>query len=96
MITKNKIEQKLKEVENKFQELSEKDPYEEFWCSPHYLACELVKKQVDDTINFIEKFTPRGERGMKFQKLLNSLTDLSYYQKIEDQKILEALEELTS
>lgn len=88
--TKQKVERMLTGVENRFIDLhnEENDP-NQYWCSPWYLAFERIKKEIGETLQFIDTFTAKSERGKKYREIIKTLVNLDYHQKIEDEKLKE-------
>lgn len=74
----------LTEVEKRFRALQKVDGITPSWLfSPHEAAFEKIKKEINDTIDFIKKFTPKDEQPKKLQMVLKTLCNCDYAEKIE-------------
>lgn len=77
----------LTEVEKRFRALQKVDGITPSWLfSPHEAAFKKIKKEINDTTDFINAFTPQRERGKKFKKILHTLIDCDYSAKIEAER----------
>lgn len=77
----------LTQVEGRFRAFQKFDGITPSWLfSPHEAAFKKIKKATNDTVDFINAFTPQRDRSKKYKAVLHSLIDCDYVAKIEAER----------
>lgn len=87
MKTKQKIERMIKQIESDFYSMQQIDNSSPSWLySPHLAAFNKLRKDIHNTVDFIERFTPAKEREEKYHEIMITLSNCNYSMKIENER----------